>query len=63
LGTITQTVNLNDSHTPVSYKVYVKWDDNPSTQTMNNTQDAASANAADSTAKVKVTVSFTQIAS
>ena len=63
LGTITHTVNLSDSHTPVTYLVYVKWNDDPTTQTMNNLDDAASANASDSTAKVKVTVAFTQVAS
>ena len=62
LGTISRTVNLNDSHSPITYRVYVKWDDDPATQTMNNLDDAASANASDSTAKVKVDVSFTQIA-
>lgn len=62
LGTITRTINLTDSHTPITYIVYVKWNDDPATQTMNNIEDAASANATDNTAKVQVNVSFTQIA-
>ncbi len=62
-GTITKTVGLTSSHLPEDYIVYVKWNDDPTTQTMNNLDDAASANAADSTAKVLVTVAFTQLAS
>ena len=60
-ATITSTHSLGEQNTTNTYRVYIKWNDNAQTETMNNASDTlASANG---TASISVNLSFTQRAS
>lgn len=58
---ISKTIQLTDSHNSENIRIYLMWNDDSTTETMNNFQDALSANSTDSNAKCNVTVAFTQI--
>ncbi len=58
---ITGTIHLTDNVTSKTFRIYVMWDDNPDTTTMNNIADTESTLQTNSSAVFNVTVAFTQI--
>lgn len=58
---ITETIKLSDNIESRKIRIYIKWNDDPETQTMSNEEDALSTNS-DIPAILNVNVSFTQIA-
>ena len=59
---ISDTISLNDNIQSRDIRVFVMWDDNSETQTMDNIADTTSTMVNNSNAILKVTISLTQIA-
>lgn len=59
--TIADTILLSSHVTSRRFRIYVMWNDNSSTASMNNQADTASTTLSNSSAKFNVAVSFTQI--
>ena len=59
---ISDTIHLADNINSRTIRVYVMWNDDPDTATMNNIDDTASTLKSDSSAVLKVSVALTQLA-
>ena len=59
---ISDTIHLADNINSRTIRVYVMWNDDPDTATMNNIDDTASTLKSDSSAVLKVSVALTQVA-
>ncbi|MGN1327054.1 MAG: hypothetical protein ACI4VQ_03075 [Clostridia bacterium] len=59
--TISDTIYLTDEIDARSIRIYVMWNDDPDTASMNNIDDTESTLASNSSAVLNVSVSFTQI--
>lgn len=59
---ISDTILLADNINSRTIRVYVMWNDDPDTATMNNIDDTASTLKSDSSAVLKVSVALTQVA-
>ena len=57
-NTITGTINKNTASTTI--KAYIKWNDDPATQSMDNQADTTFAQQADTTADISLRLKFTQ---
>jgi hypothetical protein len=60
-ATITSSHALNEQNTTNTYRVYIKWNDDENTETMNNADDTEASN--DGTAKIDVNINFIQSSS
>ena len=60
--TISDTIHLADNINSRTIRVYVMWNDDPDSATMNNIDDTASTLKSDSSAVLKVSVALTQVA-
>lgn len=58
---ISNTILISDNITTQNIRIYVMWNDDPDTSTMNNLDDTTSTTLEDSSAKFNVEISFTQI--
>lgn len=58
---ISNTILISDNITTQNIRIYVMWNDDPDTSTMNNLDDTSSTTLEDSSAKFNVEISFTQI--
>lgn len=59
---ISDTIHLADNINSRTIRVYVMWNDDPDSATMNNIDDTASTLKSDSSAVLKVSVALTQVA-
>ncbi len=59
---ISDTIKLSDNVNSRTIRVYVMWNDDPDTSSMNNIDDTASTLKSDSSAILKVSIGFTQVA-
>lgn len=59
---ITDIINFSDENRTRTIRVFVMWNDNPDTSSMDNAADTASTTKADSFAILKVSIAFTQVA-
>lgn len=59
---ISDTINLSDNIDSRTFRIYVMWNDDPDTSSMNNIDDTASTIKADSSAILNVSIAFTQVA-
>lgn len=61
--TITDTIDLSNTTRTRTIRIYVMWNDDANSSSMNNLSDTASTALSDSSAKLDVNISFTQITS
>ena len=59
---ISETVNLSNENKTKKIRIYIIWNDNPDTSSMDNLSDTSSTLKADSSAILDVSVAFTQVA-
>ena len=60
-ATITSSHALNEQNTTNTYRVYIKWNDDENTETMNNADDTEASD--DGTAKIDININFIQSSS
>lgn len=59
---ISETVNLSNENKTKKIRIYIVWNDDPDTSSMDNLSDTSSTLKADSSAILDVSVAFTQVA-
>ena len=59
---ISETVNLSNENKTKKIRIYIIWNDDPDTSSMDNLSDTSSTLKADSSAILDVSVAFTQVA-
>lgn len=59
---ISETVNLSNENKTKKIRIYIVWNDDPDTSSMDNLSDTSSTLKADSSAILNVSVAFTQVA-
>lgn len=59
---ISETVNLSNENKTKKIRIYIIWNDDPDTSSMDNLNDTSSTLKADSSAILDVSVAFTQVA-
>ena len=59
---ISETVNLSEENKTKKIRIYIVWNDDPDTSSMDNLSDTSSTLKADSSAILDVSVAFTQVA-
>lgn len=59
---ISDTINLADDINSRTFRIYVMWNDDPDTSSMNNIDDTASTLKSNSAAILNVSIAFTQVA-
>ena len=59
---ISETVNLSNENKTKKIRIYIIWNDNPDTSSMDNLSDTSSTLKSDSSAILDVSVAFTQVA-
>ena len=59
---ISETVNLSNENKTKKIRIYIIWNDDPNTSSMDNLSDTSSTLKADSSAILDVSVAFTQVA-